>query len=204
MSLTSRFTSLLTKLLCSGSSRKLIAGWWYSILALSLLLTIISLWVVSTRSPAEGFACMTSSLLLVGLSVGGTMIMRKFHNSIAVGLFMGSIVAGSQLFFFLFLIYLGYSNDLKTMYNISPTVENTMAFLSLSQSILLGSFALILGAHRTEILDSRRAGGGSDGSVLSDGDSMQSIESREVSGYAPPLPTSVVKNSYLHADNSFS
>jgi hypothetical protein len=30
--------------------------------------------------------------------------MRKFHNSMAVGFFMGSIVAMSQLFFLLFLV----------------------------------------------------------------------------------------------------
>jgi hypothetical protein len=38
------------------------------------------------------------------LSIGGTMIMRKFHNSMAVGFFMGGVVAMSQLFFMLFLM----------------------------------------------------------------------------------------------------
>ena len=32
------------------------------------------------------------------------MIMRKFHNSLAVGFFMGFLVAMSQLFFVLFLV----------------------------------------------------------------------------------------------------
>jgi hypothetical protein len=36
--------------------------------------------------------------------VGGTMIMRKFHSSLAVGFFMGCVVAMSQLFFMLFLV----------------------------------------------------------------------------------------------------
>lgn len=187
MSIISRLTSALTKLLCGGSSRKLIAGWWYSILAISLLLTLISLWVVSTRSPAEGFACMTSSLLLVALSVGGTMIMRKFHNSIAVGLFMGSIVAGSQLFFFLFLVYLGYASDRKLMYNANATVEDTMAILSLFQSILLGSFAIILGAHRTEILVVKKENiDVTDDSITDDGGNLHTNETRETHGYAPP------------------
>jgi len=187
MSIISKLTSALTKLLCGGSSRKLIAGWWYSILAISLLLTLISLWVVSTRSPAEGFACMTSSLLLVALSVGGTMIMRKFHNSIAVGLFMGSIVAGSQLFFFLFLVYLGYASDRKLMYNANATVEDTMAILSLLQSILLGSFAIILGAHRTEILVVKKENVDvTDDSITEDGGNLHTNETRETHAYAPP------------------
>lgn len=33
------------------------------------------------------------------------MIMRKFHNSMAVGFFMGGVVSTSQMFFLLFLMY---------------------------------------------------------------------------------------------------
>ena len=33
------------------------------------------------------------------------MIMRKFHNSMAVGFFMGGVVAMSQMFFFLSMVY---------------------------------------------------------------------------------------------------
>lgn len=47
---------------------------------------------------------MWSGIMLMFLSIGGTMIMRKFHNSFAVGFFMGSVVAMSQLFLLLFLV----------------------------------------------------------------------------------------------------
>lgn len=77
----------------------------YAILGLSGLLMLLSLVVTSTRMASEGFASFWSALMLIVLSIGGTMIMRKFHNSFAVGFFMGSVVAMSQLFFLLFLVY---------------------------------------------------------------------------------------------------
>jgi len=60
---------------------------------------------MGTRSFAEGFASVWSAVLLLALSIGGTMIMRKFHNSMAVGFFMGGVVAMSQMFFFLSMMY---------------------------------------------------------------------------------------------------
>jgi hypothetical protein len=56
------------------------------------------------RPKAEAFASIWSAVMLCCLSIGGTMIMRKFHNSMAVGFFMGSVVAMSQMFFLLFLM----------------------------------------------------------------------------------------------------
>jgi di/tricarboxylate transporter len=115
-------------------------------------LMISSLCVMGTRPFSEGFAAFWSAMMLCVLSIGGTMIMRKFHNSMAVGFFMGSVVAMSQLFFSLFLVYIGYGKD-QVDEGFSAKEESLMAFFSLAQSILLGSFAAILAAHRSEILD---------------------------------------------------
>lgn len=108
--------------------------------------------VLSTRKFAEGFVSIWAAIMLVALSVGGTMIMRKFHNSIAVGFFMGCVCAMAQFFFLLFCIYLGYASD-RRQSELPAREERLMALLSLIQSILLASFASILGAHRSEILD---------------------------------------------------
>jgi hypothetical protein len=72
---------------------------------MTLVLTIMGIFVMGSRAFSEGLAALWSGLLLCALSVGGTMIMRKFHSSFAVGLFMGCVVAMSQLFFMLFLMY---------------------------------------------------------------------------------------------------
>eukprot|EP00591_Stephanopyxis_turris_P012476 CAMPEP_0195520744 /NCGR_PEP_ID=MMETSP0794_2-20130614/17522_1 /TAXON_ID=515487 /ORGANISM="Stephanopyxis turris, Strain CCMP 815" /LENGTH=184 /DNA_ID=CAMNT_0040650163 /DNA_START=78 /DNA_END=632 /DNA_ORIENTATION=+ len=152
----SRFNAnFLANKLCGGSARKLIAGWWYTILALSLVLTIMSLWIVSTRSSGEGFCSVWTALILVLLSIGGTTIMRKFQNSIAVGFFIGAVVATAQLFFLVFLIYMGYDGD-RRQSDLDTKEEMVIASFSLMQAILLGSFAAILGVYRSEILDRPR------------------------------------------------
>ncbi|KAG7352486.1 hypothetical protein IV203_029235 [Nitzschia inconspicua] len=148
----SSYTAMLADSLCGGSSRRLIAGWWYSILSLTGILALMSCAVMSTRGLSEAFTSIWSALMLLALSIGGTMIMRKFHNSMAVGFFMGGVVAMSQMFFFLMLIYLGYRKDQKND-GLPVFTETMMAFLCLSQSVLLGTFAAILGAHRSEILE---------------------------------------------------
>ena len=70
----------------------------------------------------------------------------------AVGFFMGGVVAMSQMFFFLFLLYIGYGKDQKND-GLPIITETAMAFFAIIQCVLLGTFAAILGAHRSEILD---------------------------------------------------
>jgi len=80
------------------------------------------------------------------------MIMRKFHNSIAVGFFMGCVVAMSQLFLFLCLIHFGYHSERREDGD-EVNVELLNLLFCLIQSLLLASFAAMLGAHRSQILD---------------------------------------------------
>ena len=76
----------------------------YSILVMTLILTLMSFLVLGSRQFSEGFASFWSGIMLIGLCVGGTMIMRRFHNSMAVGFFMGSVVAMGQMFLLLCLM----------------------------------------------------------------------------------------------------
>ena len=82
------------------------------------------------------------------------MIMRKFHNSIAVGFFMGVTVTSCQFYLGLALIYFHYRHyNIQNSSNGSNNAKDVtlFAYLSIIQAILLGSFAIILAAHRTEI-----------------------------------------------------
>jgi len=80
--------------------------------------------------------------------------MRKFQSSVAVGFFMGSVVAASQMFLLMFLILFGYIED-RLENDLPVDGERLNSFVCLVQSILLGSFAAILAAHRSEILDQK-------------------------------------------------
>jgi hypothetical protein len=48
---------------------------------------MLSFWTVSTRTTPEAFSSVWSTVVLIALSVGGTMVMRKFHNSFFTGFF---------------------------------------------------------------------------------------------------------------------
>jgi hypothetical protein len=120
--------------------------------------------------------------------------MRKFQSSLAVGFFMGSVVAASQMFLLIFLMWVqlavslvthsivmgndvifiapprsfkpcliwhirsfslfGYIED-RLENNLPVDGERLNGFVCLVQSLLLGSFAAILAAHRSEILDQK-------------------------------------------------
>ena len=93
--------------------------------------------------------------------------MRKFQTSVAVGFFMGSVCAASQMFLLLFFLILGYIDDRVTN-GYSVNGERFTAFICFVQAVLLGSFAATLAAHRSEILDQKisiesSAGGGGGG-----------------------------------------
>jgi len=177
--------------MCGGSTRKLIAGWWYSILAVTFLLTMLSFWIVSTRQPAEAFASVWSTIILILLSVGGTMVMRKFHNSFFTGLFIGGIVATAQYFFLLSMIFGGYAVDRQYL-GYSGAGDYFQAAVAFIQAILLGSFAMLLTAHRSEIMDRssnlHKSGGGSGGaSGRKAEDSFREVDDGgDIDGYNPP------------------
>ena len=80
--------------------------------------------------------------------------MRKFQNSLAVGFFMGSVLAASQMFFLMFLVLFGYIED-RLENGMPADGERLNGFVCIMQSILLGSFAAILATHRSEILDQK-------------------------------------------------
>jgi hypothetical protein len=145
----------------------------YSILAVTAALLILSCMIVGHSRPFhEVVVSVWSAAFLGGLSIVGTMIMRKFHNSMAVGFFMGVTVGCSQWFVILSLVYTSYAREQRLMdaednvygNNGTPSIqsgkeETLLAIVAAVQAILLGSFAAILAAHRSEILDKQAAGG---------------------------------------------
>ena len=76
----------------------------YSILAMTGVMALMSCIVMGSRGFSEGFVTFWSAAMLLALSIGGTMIMRKFHNSMAVGFFMGGVVSMAQMYLFLALV----------------------------------------------------------------------------------------------------
>merc|ERR1719231_2116571 len=59
-----------------------------------------------TGSKSDGFAAIWTMLLIIGLSIGGTLVMRKFQTPLAVGFFLGVCVMMSVNMFSLFVLFL--------------------------------------------------------------------------------------------------
>ena len=76
----------------------------YLILSLSIIQVFIALYTMSSRGGTEAFVSLWSAIFLLLLCAGGTVIMRKFQSSLAVGFFIGSVVAASQMFMLIFLM----------------------------------------------------------------------------------------------------
>lgn len=111
-------------------------------------------WAVASRGMRVSFATIWLAIVIISLSVGGTIVMRKFHSSFAVGLFMGSVVGTSQFFFVMFLIFLGFAREQRES-ALPSAQESVESILCLTQAILLASFAVILSAHQSDILDKK-------------------------------------------------
>lgn len=68
------------------------------------IMALMAVFIMGSKGFSEGFVSFWSAAMLFALSIGGTMIMRKFHNSMAVGFFMGGVIAMAQMYFFLSLV----------------------------------------------------------------------------------------------------
>jgi len=107
---------------------------------------------MNVRSSAEAFDCIWAVATLFVLVVGGTMVMRSYHSSMAIGFFLGAVVGSSCLFFLLFMLFQGYALD-QQMEVQSNHEEHIMSTFCIIQSVLLATFASILGAHRSDVVD---------------------------------------------------
>jgi hypothetical protein len=81
--------------------------------------------------------------------------------------------------------YIGYVKDQKAA-NQSVKVDSLMALFALLQSILLGSFAAILAAHRSEILDQPSNAVMHMMDEMQGGQPQRSVSTPENSEYEPP------------------
>ena len=89
---------------CQGSHRKLIAGIWYFILLLALGFCFICAYIVASKPAAEAFSTFWVTMIFVAVVISGTITMRSVHSSLAIGLFVGSVVGTANLFFLMFLM----------------------------------------------------------------------------------------------------
>jgi uncharacterized membrane protein len=145
-------------------------------------------------SKSDGFAAIWTMLLIIGLSIGGTLVMRKYQTPLAVGFFLGVCIMMCVNMFSLFVLFLGAayledklakeSKDEKTMDQAKSTASSDKAIAAFCFFLFLcyGIFSILLAKFRNFIVK--------DGSALGSHVDQPAAAPEMDSGSGPP-PVSV-------------
>eukprot|EP00937_MAST-01D_sp_MAST-1D-sp2_P005582 g5582.t1 len=128
-------------------------------------------------SRSDGFAAIWAMILIVGLSVGGTMVLKKYRKPLAIGFFLGVCVMMSVNMLTLFAIFVGLAQMEKDATDSTPSSDNAAAAFAFFLCLCYGGFSFVLSKHKDTLV----AGGsmaGQDGQGVAgenSGDSAVSV-----------------------------
>jgi hypothetical protein len=108
-------------------------------------------------SKSLGFVGIWAMFLVVGLSVGGTMVMRKYQTPLAVGFFIGVVIMMSLQMFTLSVLFAGaayLARQERDKGNESVSVHSNDAgsVFSFFMFVLYLAFSIVLIKHRNVII----------------------------------------------------
>jgi hypothetical protein len=108
-------------------------------------------------SKSLGFAGILAMFLVIGLSVGGTMVMRKYQTPLAVGFFIGVVVMMALIMFMLFILFCGeaaVSRIARAEGKKGTNVHSNeaAACFSFFMMVLYTAFSVVLVKHRNVII----------------------------------------------------
>lgn len=105
---------------------------------------------------AAGFAAVWTAILLFGISVFGTIVMRKYQTPLMVGGFLGVIFIMTNQMLILFVLFADYAkNSTATVAAQSSDVQATeraMSAFSFFLFIVYGLFGSLLAIFRSDII----------------------------------------------------
>jgi len=121
--------------------------------------------VSDTGNKSDGFAAIWTMLLIIALSIGGTMVMRKYQTPLAVGFFLGVCVMMSVNMFSLFVLFLGAayieghaaedvarSEDVRDEAASTEASDKAIATFCFFLCLLYGIFSVLLARFRNHIV----------------------------------------------------
>ncbi|CAM9099858.1 unnamed protein product [Chrysoparadoxa australica] len=117
---------------------------------------------------SASFAAVWVLFLLLIASIGGTIVLKKYHTPLAIGIFLGASAMMSQLMFVLFVVFISLA---KTAEGAARSGNRAMSFFSFVLFVCFGAFSVVLAKYRTTIM------------VASEGEEPEKVE--EVGGWQP-------------------
>ncbi|CAM9501467.1 unnamed protein product [Phaeothamnion confervicola] len=139
---------------CDKSPQKSIAYAWFLSIILVLIAFICACAAAASQGAATsdtalGFAVVWTVLLMIVLSIGGSLVMRKYRTALAVGFFLGVVVIMSQQMLILFAIFVDHAKDSSGDQQHSYRAFSAFAFFLF---IVYGIFAWMLAVFREDII----------------------------------------------------
>jgi len=107
----------------------------------------------TTNSTPAAFACVWTCLVLIVLSVLGTVIMRRFQSALSIGFFLGVVFVMTNQMLILFAFFAERSKVVGA--TAGPQVQQAqqaMAVFSFFLFLVYGFFGLVLGIFRNEVV----------------------------------------------------
>ena len=107
----------------------------------------------TTNATPAAFACIWTCLVLIVLSVLGTVIMRRFQSALSIGFFLGVVFVMANQMLILFAFFAERSQVVGA--SAGPQVQQAqqaMAVFSFFLFIVYGFFGLVLGIFRNEVV----------------------------------------------------
>ncbi|CCI41851.1 hypothetical protein ABG067_005903 [Albugo candida] len=151
--------------LCGENPRLLVTYLWFSTLVVGFMYAITAIVAAVENSGRNlsdskslGFAGIWAMILMIGLSVGGTLVMRKFQTPLAVGFFIGVVIMMSFQMFSLTVLFVGESylaKEERTLFNKTDTNIHTneaAAVFSFFMFTLYAIFGAVLVKHRSIVI----------------------------------------------------
>jgi len=160
-----RFTEIFKKrvfCLISNPRRGITIAWIISLVLVFICFIVACVCAARLRSSTEdsagaqnaaAFAAMWTALLLIIISVFGTVIMRRYKAALPIGIFLGVIFIVCQQMIILFAIYADLAGKAATTpVNQVTQAKQAMAVFAFFLFLIYGFFGTLLATFRYDII----------------------------------------------------
>lgn len=146
---------------CWNSPKLVITYLWFTILVFAFMYALGAIVMAVNNNGSStydnkslGFAGIWMTVLVILLSVGGTMVMRKYQTPLAVGFLMGVVIMMCFNMFSMSVLFFGagYLARQDKTGRSAVHSDEAVAVFALFMSVLYGAFTAVLVKHRNIII----------------------------------------------------